>query len=257
MPASENRSSAARWLTSVTTRGQAVPVPATRAVFFDVDFTLIYPGPAFQGEGYQTFCARHGMAVDASAFGRAVAEASTLFDDLKSHRYDPQLFIDYTRRIIEGMGGSGPAATACAREMYEEWAACQHFSLYEDVEPAFRRLVARGIRIGLISNTHRSLASFQSHFELEPLVAGAISSSDHGYMKPHASIFHAALELLGVKAADSVMVGDHPVQDIEGAKSAGMRAILLRRSGTRPHWSEASLADVPVIASLAELDDLL
>ena len=26
------------------------------AVFFDVDFTLIYPGPTFQGEGYAAFC---------------------------------------------------------------------------------------------------------------------------------------------------------------------------------------------------------
>ena len=232
-------------------------MPVTRAVFFDVDFTLIHPGPTFQGDGYQQFCARHGMDVDASAFGRAVAEASTLLEGVKSHRYDPQLFIDYTRRIIEGMGGSGPAAEACAREMYEQWAACRHFSLYDDVEPAFRRLVARGIRIGLISNTHRSLASFQSHFELEPLIAGAISSSDHGYMKPHPSIFQAALELLGVTAADSVMVGDHPVQDIEGALNAGMRAILLRRSGARPHWSEASLAGVPVVTSLGELEELV
>jgi putative hydrolase of the HAD superfamily len=232
-------------------------VPVTRAVFFDVDFTLIYPGPAFQGEGYQQSCARHGMAVDASAFPRAVAEASTLLEAVTSHRYDPQLFIDYTRRIIEGMGGAGPAAEACARELYEQWAACRHFSLYDDVEPAFQRLVARGIRIGLISNTHRSLASFQSHFELESLIAGAISSSDHGYMKPHPSIFQAALGLLGVSAGDSVMVGDHPVQDIEGALSAGMRAILLRRSGARPQWSEASLEGVPVISSLRELEGLM
>jgi len=27
----------------------------TSAVFFDVDFTLIYPGPTFQGEGYRRF----------------------------------------------------------------------------------------------------------------------------------------------------------------------------------------------------------
>ena len=39
---------------------------STLAVFFDVDFTLIYPGPAFQGEGYRTFCERHGMQVRAS-----------------------------------------------------------------------------------------------------------------------------------------------------------------------------------------------
>ena len=36
-----------------------------QAVFFDVDFTLIYPGPTFRGEGYQAFCARYGMDVDA------------------------------------------------------------------------------------------------------------------------------------------------------------------------------------------------
>ena len=102
----------------------------TRAVFFDVDFTLIYPGPTFQGEGYQRFCAKHGMRVDAGAFTRAVAAASSLLEDAKGQRYDPQLFIDYTRRIIEEMGGSGPGLNACTREMYEEWAACQHFSLY-------------------------------------------------------------------------------------------------------------------------------
>ena len=48
--------------------GRAVTAPAvqsaTRAVFFDVDFTLIYPGPAFQGGGYRDFCARHGVEVD-------------------------------------------------------------------------------------------------------------------------------------------------------------------------------------------------
>ena len=43
----------------------------TRAVLFDVDFTLIYPGPTFQGEGYQAFCARHGMAVDPARFNAA------------------------------------------------------------------------------------------------------------------------------------------------------------------------------------------
>ena len=41
-------------------------LPQTRAVFFDVDFTLIRPGPAFQGGGYQEFCARHGVDVDPS-----------------------------------------------------------------------------------------------------------------------------------------------------------------------------------------------
>ena len=232
-------------------------ITTTRAVFFDVDFTLIYPGPTFQGEGYQRFCEKHGMQVDASAFTRAVASASALLEGVKDHRYDPQLFIDYARRIIEEMGGSGPGLDACTREMYEEWAACRHFSLYDDVEPVFRTLNARGVRIGLISNTHRSLASFQSHFELDDLVSGAISSWEHGYMKPHPSIFRAALDLLGVAAGESVMVGDSPSDDIEGALRIGMRGVLLRRSGVRPHWSEARLEQVPVISTLCDLPPLV
>jgi len=229
----------------------------TRAVFFDVDFTLIYPGPTFQGEGYQRFCAKHGMQVDPSAFMRAVAGASSVLEGAKGVRYDAQLFIDYTRRIIEGMGGSGPGLDACTLEMYREWAACQHFSLYDDVEPVFRELASRGIRIGLISNTHRSLASFQSHFELDDLVSGAISSSEHGYMKPHPSIFRAALDLLGAAAVESIMVGDSPGDDVGGARGVGMRAILLRRSGVRPKWSATELDDVPVISSLTELPALI
>ena len=55
-------------------------VPVVSAVFLDVDFTLIHPGPAFQGSGYSECCARHGVEVSAEAFGRAVAEASPPLD---------------------------------------------------------------------------------------------------------------------------------------------------------------------------------
>src|SRR6185436_14987269 len=52
----------------------------TRAVFFDVDFTLIYPGPRFQASGYQASCARHGIAIDASRFATAVSGAASVLD---------------------------------------------------------------------------------------------------------------------------------------------------------------------------------
>ena len=50
------------------------------AVFFDVDFTLIHPGPRFQGVGYEANCARHGVAVDQAAFDAAVAGAASALD---------------------------------------------------------------------------------------------------------------------------------------------------------------------------------
>ena len=227
-----------------------------KAVFFDVDFTLIYPGPAFQGEGYRDFCARHGMAVDPQLFARAVNSASGILDQAQDAVYNPQIFIDYTAHIIEQMGGRGSSVMACASEIYREWALCRHFLLYDDVPEALSELDARGLRIGLISNSHRCLESFQSHFELEGLIDVAISSAEHGYMKPHPSIFEAALCLAGVKPAEAIMVGDNLTQDIDGARRVGMRGALVRRS-ERVDAGDESIDGVPVIRSLAELPGLL
>ena len=225
-----------------------------KAVFFDVDFTLIYPGPTFQGEGYAQFCARYGIDVDPARFADAVLAASSVLNDEQDHIYDADIFVRYTRRIIEEMGGRGGRLDACAQEIYTEWAACQHFFLYDDVTPALLELAARHVKVGLITNSHRSLASFQQHFELHGLIAAAVSSSDHGYLKPHPSIFEAALKLVGVSAAESVMVGDSFPHDIEGARRVGMRGILVQRS---PDGAVPPASDVPVIRDLSELSGFL
>ena len=224
----------------------------TRAVFFDVDFTLIYPGPAFQGRGYQEFCARYGIEVDASAFASSVAAASSLLD-AGGGAYDPSIFIEYTRRIIEGMGGRGPQVDAASRDIYDEWAACHHFSMYDEVPDVLHQLHRDGYTIGLISNTQRSLVTFERHFALDGLFAVAISSSDHGFMKPHPSIFEEALRRARVEAPEAVMVGDSLAHDIEGARRLGMRGVLVARAGL----STECPADVPVIQSLRELRSLL
>ena len=224
------------------------------AIFFDVDFTLIYPGPTFQGEGYTRFSAAYGIAVDPAKFNDAVRAASSILDQQQDHIYTPDIFVRYTRKIIEGMGGSGEALDACAREIYDEWAACQHFNLYDDVAAALRQLAGQGFKLGLISNSHRSLVSFERHFALNGLIAGAVSSSEHGYLKPHPSIFEAALNLVGVDARDSVMVGDSLAHDIEGARAVGMRGVLVHRAPDPP---PSVPADVGVIRDLSELAAIL
>lgn len=225
----------------------------TDVVFFDVDFTLIYPGPTFQGIGYRRFCAAHGIAVDEAHFDAAVQAA--LGDlDRAGHVYEDDIFIRYTRRIIEGMGGraADDVLNACAKEIYVEWAGCHHFHLYDDVADVMARLSADGVKVGLISNSHRSLDEFQAHFNLGATVVAAVSSAEHGYMKPHPSIFRTALDQAGVAADTSVMVGDSVAHDVEGARSVGMRPVLLHRaSGATPS------VDVPIIRTLAELPALL
>jgi len=161
------------------------------------------------------------------------------------------------------MGGAGPGLEACAREIYDEWAAHQHFSLYDDVAPVLTELAGSGFRLGLISNTHRCLTSFQEHFDLDGLINVAISSSEHGYNKPHPSIFRTALRLLQVAPEEAVMVGDSLRQDIDGALSVGMGAVLVCRSGT-PRGTvtgsdtlDPTRRDTPVIRSLHDLPALI
>ena len=228
--------------------------PSTRAVFFDVDFTLIYPGPTLQGEGYRRFCAEQGVEVDASRFEHAVAAASFILDEIEDPIYDASLFVHYTASIIEHMGGRGANVIGVAERIYEQWATNHHFEMYEDVAPVLTELVERGLTLGVISNSHRSLETFKAHFKLDALITTAVSSAEHGYMKPHPSIFERALDQAGVPAGQAMMIGDSLKADIEGAVALGMRGLLLRRSGDVPQDLPSG---VTVITSLHDLLPLI
>jgi HAD superfamily hydrolase (TIGR01662 family) len=230
------------------------PALTIRAVFFDVDFTLIFPGPTFQGEGYARFCGEEGVTIDAMRFDEAVAAASFILDEVEEPLYDDGLFVHYTATIIENMGGRGAGVLSAARRIYEQWAGNHHFEMYDDVAAVLKELWSEGYVLGVISNSHRSLDSFKEHFKLNELISTAVSSAEHGYMKPHRSIFETALEQARVGAQESLMVGDSLKADIEGALAVGMRAVLLRRSGDLPQLVPPG---VDVIRSLTELPALL
>ena len=225
-----------------------------KAVFFDVDFTLIYPGPTFQAEGYRRACAEHGIIVDPARFDDATAASSFILDEVEDQIYTHDLFVHYTASIIEHMGGRGEKVIAVARQIYDQWSVNHHFEMYDDVAPVLTGLSKSGLIVGAISNSHRSLDAFCEHFSLRDLITVSVSSAQHGYMKPHRSIFDTALAKAGVAAAESLMVGDSIKHDIEGALAAGMRAVLLRRSGELPADLPAGL---PVITTLADLPPLL
>ena len=226
----------------------------TKAVFFDVDFTLIYPGPTFQAEGYRRACAAHGIEVDPLRFDAATAASSFILDEVEEQIYNHDLFVHYTASIIEHMGGRGEQVIAVAREIYEQWSVNHHFELYDDVAPVLTELSESGLIVGAISNSHRSLDAFCDHFSLRGLITVSVSSAEHGYMKPHRSIFDAALAKAGVLPGEAVMVGDSIKHDIDGALAAGMRAVLLRRSGEVPPDLPAGL---PVIQTLTVLRSVI
>ena len=103
-------------------------------------------------------------------------------------------------------------------------------------------------------NSHRSLTAFTEHFALDRFVRTHVSAYPDRYMKPHRSIFEEALRLAGVAAEEALMVGDSLAADVRGALGAGLRAVLIRRSGEIPPGVPTG---VPVIRTLGELPGLL
>jgi putative hydrolase of the HAD superfamily len=212
-----------------------------RAVLFDVDFTLCRPGPELSPERYARIAARHGIDLDTSRYEDA-REAAVL--NLKRHPellHDDSIWHAFTEEIFVGLGGPQELAGDCATEIEQGWEDAGNFELYEDVLPVLDELRASRLRIGLVSNGIRDLHEFVGHHRLD--VDAIVDSRRHGRVKPHPTIFQAALEQLGVAPAEAVMVGDSLEEDVEGARALGMRALLVDREGRHPEIEER-LADL-------------
>jgi len=225
-------------------------VAALKAVLFDVDFTLARPGPELGPEGYVRAGGRHGLQLDPSRYEEARDAALV---DLRRHpelEHDDEIWFRFTERIVRGMGGEADAAYDCAVEITRGWERHENFELYDDVLDTLAAVRAAGLRIGLVSNSARDVREFARHHGLD--VDAGISSFHHGRTKPHASIFRAVLDLLGVEPAEAAMVGDQVADDIEGALALGMRAILLDRDGLHPDFGMRieSLGELPALLGL-------
>jgi len=130
------------------------------------------------------------------------------------------------------------------------------WELYPDVLPTLTELRAAGLRLGVISDWGSNLAPIIAGLGLDRLLDFALASGAEGMAKPDPAFFRLAAARAGVPTAEALMVGDSYRADVEGAQTAGMAGILLRR----PEWRdrrEAVPAGAVVIASLAELPGIV
>jgi putative hydrolase of the HAD superfamily len=106
-------------------------------------------------------------------------------------------------------------------------------------EPLLRGLRARGLSVGVLSNTIWSREYHERVLARDgvlDLVDGAVFSSEIAYVKPHPEAFRAALDAVGVRdPARAVFVGDRLFDDVHGASSVGMRTIFVPHSEIPEH----------------------
>ncbi|MGH7316466.1 MAG: HAD family hydrolase [Candidatus Rokuibacteriota bacterium] len=163
-------------------------------------------------------------------------------------------------RIVLDTAGPGtaarltPAALAAALEAYVSPVLAYPPDLCPGAAAAVRELAARGVSLGIVSNTGRTPGVILRRvLERHGLLGhfGAISYSDEvGVRKPEPEIFRATLARAGVPAAEAVHIGDNPEADVIGAQGVGMRAAHYTAGFRAP----AARADL-VVADLGALPD--
>jgi putative hydrolase of the HAD superfamily len=123
--------------------------------------------------------------------------------------------------------------------------AAIRFKPYPDAAPALEALRARGLRTICVSNWDYALPEVLQRCGLGGLLDGVVTSAEAGVSKPDPAIFERALSLAGCSAAEAIHVGDSLEEDVEGARAAGLRAVLLARDGGGDIRSLAELEGWP------------
>jgi putative hydrolase of the HAD superfamily len=211
-------------------------------------------------DGLRAALARAGAPLSPEAAAGGYQRSQDLLVERYWSRHRDPSYREQVRLVLDCLA---PGAAARMPEPLFEEAVSVYISpvlahppaLMPGAAAAVQALVARGVRLGIVSNTGRTPGVvlrqvLAAHGLLQHF--SAIGYSDEvGYRKPEAEIFRHVLAAAGAMAAEAAHIGDNPVADVAGARAAGLRGIHYA-----PRGDAAADADL-VVADLAALPDLL
>lgn len=143
---------------------------------------------------------------------------------------------DYRLMVGEGAGSLVARALPAGREALRDDALARyraHYAIdmvaasrpYPGIVALLERLVARGDRVGVVTNKPQAPAMAIADALFAPGLFGVVVGEREGVpRKPHAAPALLAAEALGARASECVFVGDTSV-DILTARAAGMRSV--------------------------------
>jgi putative hydrolase of the HAD superfamily len=151
------------------------------------------------------------------------------------------------------LGAENPGLSRLMADAYTERRE-EHVHLYPGAIDCLRRLKARGIPLGLVTN---STADFQrrkiERFALAQYFDVVRIEGEFGVGKPDPRIFLSALEALGVDPSQAGMVGNDLEYDIRPALALGMQAVWVDNTGAGLPEG-CGLRPTRILAAIAELD---
>jgi putative hydrolase of the HAD superfamily len=223
---------------------------AMDAVIFDWGGTLTPWHSVNVAELWSAICAPHFSIDDAAAIAAALHAAEielwqTAFAEHRSATM-PALFERAGVTVTEAFVAS----------YVDAWEP--HTFTDPDVPVLLEFLRSSGVKVGVLSNTMWPRSWHEEIFRRDgvlDLIDGAVYTSEIAWTKPHPEAFQAAMAAIGVSDPQRcVFVGDRPYDDVYGAKSAGLRAVLLQGSAVPPY---AAANPDAIITRLADLRPVL
>ena len=232
-----------------------------RAVFFDAGFTLIRPSPSIP-EIVQRVGAREGLAFSVDAVRTYLPAAAKRFAGQKhalNATFADNVAINaawdgyFTELIAPFVPTDQPELLRhVVDEMLAEFDRHIAWEVYPEVLPTLTRLHGR-YTMGIISDWGIALGEILRDHDLSRFFDFLVVSATSRRAKPDPAIFDLALQRADALGDYTIYVGDTYVQDILGARSAGIHPVLIDR---RQQHDPAQL-DCPVIHALDELLPLL
>jgi len=134
-------------------------------------------------------------------------------------------------------------------EVFDAFGHSTHWQLFPESIDVLTQLKERGFELGIITNFDSRFFQVVRELEINQLFDSVTISSLAGGAKPAAKIFSYALDQHVIVPDEALHVGDHKIEDFEGAKQAGLHAVLIDRSGT-------DLPDKQIFSSLLPLLEL-
>jgi putative hydrolase of the HAD superfamily len=234
------------------------------AVFFDVGNTLLSPHPSVP-EVVRQVLEEVGHVRDLDAIDRLMPLVDEFYED--RYREDDTFWTseDETSAVWVGMYsllarelGIDADAEEIARRVYDEFGDHSRWIAYADVVPAFQRLKSTGLKLGIISNWDKRLATLLGGLGLSGYLDALICSADVGLHKPDPRIFELACARVGVDPRRCAHVGDHLYADVLGARSVGMVPVLIDRHEADYHGEELfvrTLDDLECVLDMSRSGD--
>ena len=208
-----------------------------KAVFFDVGGTLLRVYPSV-GEVYARRARSHGFSGDAREVDEQFRLQWKAMGGIESLgrqsgiTVEKKFWHDLVFRVFEHFGGLSDFENFF-EQIYDAFRTKDCWRVYEDVLESgiLEKLKRRGVVLGVVSNWDSRLADTLDAVGLARHFDFILASTVVGSAKPDQKIFAAALKRSGVRCEEACHIGDEPLTDINGARKAGIDAILIDRNG--------------------------